>query len=230
MRNRQEGATVPEALIRTLLVEDHEISRLGLKKILEHMPEICVVGEVADGILAVATAIELRPDLVLMDIGLPGMDGIEATKAIKKVLATKVIVITSHDNSDDVFAGLSAGADAYCLKGISASQLENAIHSVMDDAMWLDPGIAQQVVQAVVRDSRAQLSHSGSQANVFHLSERELEVLSLLVNGATNQQMASRLFLSPETIKTHMRRVMEKLRVSDRTQAAVKAVKQGLVT
>jgi DNA-binding NarL/FixJ family response regulator len=138
------------------------------------------------------------------------------------------MILTSHDSKEDVFAGLSAGADAYCLKDISGSQLANAIGAVMKGAVWLDPGIAKQVLNQVVGNSLGQSSHA-SQGNTFGLSERENQVLGLIVDGLGNQGIAQRLFLSQETVKTHIRHVMDKLRVSDRTQAAVKAIRCGVV-
>lgn len=215
--------------INAILVEDHEITRLGLRKMLEQIPEVCIVAEESSGRLAIERASMLRPDLILMDIGLPDMDGVEATKLIKDSIQSKVIVITSHDRDEDILAALSAGADAYCLKGISAAQLSNAINSVIDGAVWLDPGIAKQIVQLMSNRPAKPQGESNPDLNPFQLSERERQILGLLVEGCTNQQMAEKLFLSAETIKTHMRHVMEKLRVSDRTQAAVKAVREGLV-
>ncbi len=213
-------------LIRALLVEDHEIARLGLRTLLEGIADISVIGEAADGKAAVSMVLELRPALVLMDIGLPLMDGIEATREIKSAVQAKVIIFTSHENDEDIFAALSAGADAYCLKTVSGKQLANAISSVMDNALWIDPGIARRVAQALARGSREKTEVTRSE-NCFRLSTRESEVLDLLVEGMSNQQMAQKLYLSTETVKTHMRHIMEKLQVSDRTQAAVKAVKLG---
>ena len=214
--------------IRTLLVEDHEITRLGLRKALESIARVTVVAEAADGNTAVSVAIELQPDLVLMDIGLPGKDGIQATKAIKDALSAKVIMITSHDNEEDIFAALSAGAEAYCLKDISTAQLANAIYSVIDGALWLDPGIAKTVLKQIELGRTRALSASAPRGDTFGLSERENQVLNLLVEGLSNQQIGERLFLSPDTIKTHLCHIFDKLRVSGRTQAAIKAVRSGL--
>ena len=163
-----------------------------------------------------------------MDIGLPDIDGIEATRSIKAALGSRVIVITSHELDEDIFAAINAGADAYCLKGITASQLGNAVASVMEGAVWLDPGIARRIVGMMDKKSEKRVEEQINYSQ-FRLSEKEKKILVLLVEGCSNQQMADRLFLSPETIKTHMRHIMEKLRVSDRTQAAVKAVREGLV-
>jgi DNA-binding NarL/FixJ family response regulator len=224
---RNDKSMYPNA-INILIVEDHEISRLGLRKALEEIGEVSVIGEASDGQSAVSKAVELRPDLVLMDIGLPGMDGVEATRLIKETLSTKVIMITSHEAKEDVFAGLSAGADAYCLKGISSGQLANAIRSVMEGAVWLDPGIAKKVLDQAVGKARKKQTTAEHETNPFGLSERESQVLNLVVEGLSNQEIAARLYLSQDTVKTHLRRVMDKLRVSDRTQAAVKALRHGL--
>lgn len=219
-----------ENSINTLLVEDHEITRLGMRTMLEQIEKVCIVAEVGSGRAAVNKALEFHPDLILMDIGLPEMDGIEATRLIKEAMPAKVIMVTSHDTDEDILAGLTAGADAYCLKGISGAQLANAIQSVMDGAIWLDPGIARQLIQIIAHKPMTKTGASTArQSNQFQLSEREYQVLCLLVDGLSNQQMAEKLFLSAETVKTHMRHLMEKLSVSDRTQAAVKAVREGLV-
>lgn len=218
-----------EDAITILLVEDHEITRVGIRIMLEQMSDIILLGEASSGVEAVSKAKELRPSLVLMDIGLPEMDGIEATRVIKDTLSAKVILVTSHDNNEDVLAGLSAGADAYCLKGINEIQLSNAIRSVMDGALWLDPDIAKRIVQ-LMQPQDNPTARTGTKAeNPFHLSEREHQVLRLLVDGKSNQQIADAMYLSTETVKSHMRHLMEKLKVADRTQAAVKAVKEGLV-
>jgi two-component system, NarL family, response regulator LiaR len=146
--------------ISTLLVEDHEITRLGMKTLLRNMKEIEVVAEATTGTAAVSIAKEVQPDLVLMDIGLPDMDGIEATRLIKQSLSAKVVMLTSHDNVEDILAGLSAGADAYCLKTITPSQLSSAIHSVMDGAVWLDPNLARQVVQLITAPKNPEQKHA----------------------------------------------------------------------
>lgn len=234
--------------LRTVIVEDHEITRLGLRMMLEDISEIEVVGEAADGLAAIEMCIDLKPELVLMDIGLPGLDGIETTKAIKAAIQTRVVLLTSHAREEDVSAGLVAGADAYCLKNISLLQLALAVRAVRDGAIWLDPGIARQFIGLINQSAPTSLTSPASPAsltgniqlkpdtvadstpnNRVSLSAREHEVLALLVEGLSNQEVGNRLHISTETVKTHMRRIMEKLGVSDRTQAAVKAVKEGLI-
>jgi two-component system, NarL family, response regulator LiaR len=218
--------------IKVLVVEDHEITRVGLKLTLEQSDELEIVGEASDGKQAVDSAAALSPNVVLMDIGLPIMDGIEATGQIKKLLpSARIIMLTSHDNDRDIFAALGAGADGYCLKETPTSQLVLAIKTVADGAAWLDPGIASKVLRASVMG--AVPTGSGSAADgkrsSAKLSQREIDVLKLVVEGLSNQAIAERLYLSVETVKTHMRRIMEKLAVSDRTQAAVKAMREGLL-
>lgn len=208
-----------------LIVEDHQITRTGLRLTIEQDSQFEVVGEAASGKSAVAQAKELKPELVLMDIGLPEMNGIEAAKLIKSALpATRLVMLTSHDSDEDIFSALAAGADAYCLKDIASEQLMIALKTVADGGGWLDPAIAGRVL----RSSASRVLPPANESK-FMLSDREFEVLRLLVEGLSNLQMAERLKVSPETIKTHMRHIMEKLAVSDRTQAAVKALRAGLV-
>lgn len=221
--------------IKILVVEDHEITRVGLKLTLEQSDEIEIVGEASDGNQAVEATAELNPNVVLMDIGLPNIDGIEATGLIKKATpATRVIMLTSHDNDRDIFAALGAGADGYCLKETATNQLVLAIKTVADGAAWLDPAIASKVLKASVMGALPAAQTTGgatgkSGLQSSRLSQREIDVLKLVVEGLSNQAIAERLYLSVETVKTHMRRIMEKLAVSDRTQAAVKAMREGLL-
>lgn len=216
--------------ISILIAEDHEITRVGLKLTLEQLPGLKVIDEAEDGSTAVQKAIELKPEVVLMDIGLPLLDGIEATQKIKeRCPGTRVIMLTSHDNDQDIFASLAAGADGYCLKEITSSQLSMAIHTVAEGAAWLDPGVASRVLRSCAGVMPQGVAEGIRPAPDYLLSEREAEVLKLLVEGLTNAQIAASLELSVETIKTHVRHIMEKLAVSDRTQAAVKAMREGLV-
>jgi len=219
--------------INIFIAEDHEITRVGLKLTLEHVSGFKVVGEAEDGKRTVKEVLELKPHVVLMDIGLPLLDGIDATCRIKtESPGIRVIMLTSHDNDRDIFAALGAGADGYCLKEVSGSQLIMAIRAVADGVAWLDPGIASRVLRAVATATpHSPASEDGAvkAPGPSPLSQRELDVLRLVVEGLSNQEIADRLILSVETIKTHMRHIMEKLAVSDRTQAAVKAMREGLV-
>lgn len=225
-----------ENKIKVLVVEDHEITRVGLKLTLEQSPDLEIVGEAADGNQAMDAAIKLHPGVVLMDIGLPHVDGIEATAQIKKSFPNmRVIMLTSHDNDRDIFAALGAGADGYCLKETSTTQLVLAIKTVADGAAWLDPAIATKVLRASVLGGTGTTAGTDTKSGDPKppagpkLSQREIDVLKLVIEGLSNQAIAERLYLSVETVKTHMRRIMEKLAVSDRTQAAVKAMREGLL-
>jgi DNA-binding NarL/FixJ family response regulator len=146
--------------------------------------------------------------------------------------ATRVIMLTSHDNDRDIFAALGAGADGYCLKEVSGTQLTMAIRAVANGVAWLDPGVASRVLRACAAISPQALAGEDGTPKTHGpstLSQRELDVLRLVVEGLSNQEIADKLILSVETVKTHMRHIMEKLAVSDRTQAAVKAMREGLV-
>lgn len=224
-----------KAPVTVVIVEDHQFTRLGLRMSLEQLPGIKMIGEAADGVEGVSKVIELKPNIVLMDIELPNVDGIEATKQIKEAAPeVRVIMLTSHNNDQAIFAALGAGANGYCLKSISAQQLATVIKMVADGAAWLDPGIANKVLGAYVNPEAKNLSISQQRLIVKDkptatLSPRETEVLRLVADGCSNQKIAEKLGLGLETVKTHMRHIMEKLIVSDRTEAAVKAMKQGLM-
>jgi len=229
-----------QSSISIVLVEDHEFTRIGLKMSLEQLEGLKIIGEAADGKQGVDMTFNLKPDVVLMDVEMPVMDGIEATRQIKERAGdVKVVMLTSHKSDQTIFAALSAGANGYCLKNISADQLASVIRMVAEGAVWLDPGIANRVLSAYsVNDGQAptqatRASSAGGQPGkpktAVTLSPRETEVLRLVADGLSNQKIAQRLGLGLETVKTHMRHIMEKLAVSDRTEAAVKAMKQGIM-
>ncbi|HEY9778254.1 MAG TPA: response regulator transcription factor [Planktothrix sp.] len=218
--------------LRIVVVDDQELVRLGLTVTLNKQSGMAVVGEAGDGVSAVQICQQLVPDIVLMDLAMPRMNGIEATQKIKSANPhVRVIMLTTHEGDEDVFAALGAGADAYCLKSIKTKQLAGVLETVATGAAWLDPAIASKVL-GLMKTSQQKTGGSSSTVEpaLVELSARELEVLALVVEGLTNPQMAERLVVSPETIKSHMRHIMEKLAVSDRTQAAVKALKMGLIS
>ncbi len=226
--------------ISVLIVDDQEIVRVGLKVVLEKQvpgqQNIEVIGVAIDGLDALEKLEALKPDVVVMDIGLPFMDGVETTRQVKgKNENIKVVMLTSHRDDRHIFAALAAGADGYCLKETSGEQLCFAVRSVFDGAAWLDPLIARKLLSASLNNLKSldasSLKEQDSKENkkdIESLSSRELDVLRLVTDGLTNQEIAEKLVLSVETVKTHMRHIMEKLRVSDRTQAAVKAMREGL--
>jgi NarL family two-component system response regulator LiaR len=208
--------------LRVLIVEDDPMMQLGLEQSLMAHPQLEIVGQAEDGYLGVQLALELKPQLVVMDIGLPRLDGIAATQQIKAAMPDiRVVMLTSHQTETEIIAALSSGADAYCIKGASIERLLNAIAAAVDGATYLDPQIARRVV-----DNLKPPTNSNNSAN---LSTRELEVLKLMVEGLSNPEIAARLYLSPNTVKTHVRGIMNKLAVDDRVQAAVVALRSGLV-
>ena len=210
--------------MRILIVEDDPLMQLGLEQALGENPDFDIVGKAEDGYSAVQKAIALKPDLVVMDIGLPRLDGIAATQQIKAELPqTHVVMLTSHTLQTEVVAALSSGADAYCIKGASLERLFAAIEAAMEGAIYLDPQIARLVLDSLKSPAPA------PNPNIALLSERESEVLKLIVEGKSNNEIAEELYLSTNTIKTHVRGIMNKLSVDDRVQAAVIALRSGLV-
>lgn len=219
---------------RVLIVEDHQMTLVGLRMLLERNSDIEVVGEAVNGADAVQKAGSGNPEVILMDIGLPEMDGIEATQRIKKDHpGIRVIMLTSKDNERDVFAALAAGADAYCMKGISIESLTSAIEAVREGTAWLDPAVARMVLGRF--QGSAPLSENSlpgpSEAALADcpLTSRELEVLKLIVDGLSNPEIAERLTITKATAKAHVHSILQKLCVDDRTQAAVLAMRQGYV-
>lgn len=218
--NKSISPSLPS--IKILIVEDDQMMQLGLEQALSKYPQLKIVEQVDDGYLGVRAALKHQPDLIIMDIGLPRLDGIAAAKQIKAELPTvRIVMLTSHMIQTEVIAALAAGADAYCVKGAKAETLVKAIAVVQDGATYLDPQIAKLVV--------ANLKLPSPNKNIGSLSEREMEVLELIVEGKSNPQIAKALHLSPNTIKTHVRSIMNKLAVNDRVQAAVLALRSGLV-
>ena len=207
-----------------LIVDDDPMMRLGLTAALSQQTDFILVGEATDGRQAVEQASALKPDIVLMDVGMPGTDGIEATQILKAQFPEmRVVMLTSHTDETEIIAALSSGADAYCIKGTDVEALVNAIRVAASGAAYLDPQIAQKVMQNLtpVRPK--------AEDNEGLLSDREREVLELIVEGLSNTEIGQQLYLSPNTVKTYVKGIMNKLVVSDRVQAAVAAVRRGLV-
>jgi two-component system, NarL family, response regulator LiaR len=216
--------SLPETPTTVLIVEDDPMMQLGLEQSLSNAADIAVVGQADDGYLAVEEAKKLKPEVVVMDIGLPRQDGIAATKQIKAALPdVRVVMLTSHTTEHEVIGALSSGADAYCVKGTSVDNLLTAIRAAREGASYLDPQVARLVMEHLKPTAAAEPNIVG------HLSQRELEVLKLMVDGLSNPEIAAILYLSPNTVKTHVRGIMNKLAVDDRVQAAVVALRAGLV-
>jgi DNA-binding NarL/FixJ family response regulator len=208
--------------LKILIVEDDPMMQLGLEQVLSDHPQFEVIGQAEDGYRGVQMAQQLKPDLIVMDIGLPRLDGIAATEQIKQAMPEmRVVMLTSHTADTEILAALSAGADAYCIKGTSVEQLLAAIDAAQTGALYLDPQIARIVVN--------NLKPPAPDTNIANLSQREVEILKLIVDGLSNTEIAALLYLSPNTIKTHVKGIMNKLAVDDRVQAAVIALRSGLV-
>lgn len=220
-------------MINVLLIEDHELYRMGLSMLLEKAEGINLVAEASDGLEGVKKAREFSPNVILMDIGLPNMDGIEATARIKEFLPeTKVLIFTSRDSSHDIFEAFRAGADGYIMKGASPEQTVNAIKSVYEGVGWIDPAIAKLVFSSLQQPSAHNSvteDISKKDKNVYGLTERELDVLALMVEGLSNPQIAEKLVITKATAKAHVHSILQKLSAATRTQATVTAMKEGLV-
>ncbi|MBY0404908.1 MAG: response regulator transcription factor [Cyanobacteria bacterium] len=232
MVSQSESPQTSPKELKVLIVEDYELSRNGLSFSLEKQPNITVVGEAENGQIAIEMTAERKPHVILMDIRMPVLDGISATQQIKERFPeTKVIMLTSHQDGEEVYASLAAGADAYCMKDIKLERLVHVIEMVRDGAFWLDPAIAQMVMKALpvkLSSQKPKIAPSRNRFNV-DLTERELEVLGLLVDGQSNKEIATTLCITLHTVKAHVCNIIQKLAVDDRTQAAVKAIRDGLV-
>lgn len=212
--------------ITILVVEDHEVMRFGLKSLLANVEGFQIVGEAGDGKEAIEKAKALKPRVVVMDIVMPKMNGIDASNELKAALPdTKIIMFTSFETQSYVFAALAAGAHGYCLKNVTTNNLIAAIKTVDSGAAWFDKEIAEIVLGYI----KTGLAQGDIEVKKLTLSPREIEVLTCVTEGLTNNEIAAKLVVSVETVKTHLKRIMEKLEVSDRTQAAVQALKQGLL-
>jgi len=210
-----------------LMAEDHKLMRVGLKSIFEDYDDLDVIAEAQTGVEAVKLAKELKPDVILMDIGLPELDGIKATKKIKEFdKNTKIIILTSHSEEQEVNAAINAGANAYALKDIKTEYLIMVLRSVKDGAVWFDPNVAHLVKK---NGNDKTKSRADFKANHANLTEREYEVLKLIVDGKSNQEIANELKISEHTAKAHVCNIIQKMLVDDRTQVAVKAIKENLI-
>lgn len=217
--------------IKILLVEDQKLMRIGIKSLFSDYPEMEVIGEAINGKEAVEKAKLIKPDIILMDIGLPDISGIEATKQILENNSNiKIIMLTSHINEQELNASLTSGANAYVIKDISTDYLMSVIRMIKDGAMWIDPKVVPFIREKNngIIPSR-QISRTAFRQNHSNLTQREYEVLKLVVDGQSNSQIAKSLTISEHTAKAHVCNIIQKLVVDDRTQAAVKALKEGLV-
>ncbi len=230
--------------IRVALIEDHDLTRMSLRAALQQRSEIEWVGEASNGSDGLILLQATLPDVAIIDIGLPDLDGIELTKQFKasqsldQETATKVLILTLYDDEAAVLAAFAAGADSYCMKDIRLELLIEALKATQDGNSWIDPAIAR-IILSQAQNTPPSISTTAvpvvipskdNLSNDSHpLTERELEVLQLIVEGYSNAQISEALFITVGTVKTHVRNILHKLSADDRTQAAVRALRSGLV-
>jgi DNA-binding NarL/FixJ family response regulator len=231
----------PAAPVTVLLVDDQPLLRMGFRLILEGEPDLRIAGEASDGAEAVERAAQLRPDVVLMDVRMPRMDGIEATRRIAAANPdSRIIILTTFDLDEYAFAGLQAGASAFLLKDVAPEELVNAVRLVASGDAVVAPRVTQRLLETYVRNGGASAATTGPGARpapaaperdplLEDLTPRELEVLGTISEGLSNAEIAHRFFLSEATVKTHVRRILTKLHLRDRVQAVVYAYETGLV-
>jgi DNA-binding NarL/FixJ family response regulator len=219
--------------IRVLLADDQDIIRTGLTIILNHQADIEVVGQAADGVEAIELAKQLQPDVILMDIKMPRLNGIQATRQIMTALPkTQIIILTTYDTDDWVFDGIRAGAIGYLLKDASSDNLADAVRGALRGESQMDPTVARKVLrefQHVTIASKATTPPTREEEPLEKLTDREEEILKLLAAGLSNKEIAQQLSLSEGTVKNHISAILAKLHANDRTQAVLTALKRGLV-
>jgi DNA-binding NarL/FixJ family response regulator len=208
--------------VRILIADDHELVRQGLKAVLEIEDGIEIVGEASSGRMAIDKALELNPDVILLDLRLPDIDGVEVCAQIKQAKPdVKVVILTTFDEAEDIQGAMRAGASSYILKDIAPSDLVQALDAINKGKTVLDPGVADKLLKPVM--SRKAVLYTEI------LSDRELEVLELMAEGMKNKEIAERLWISQTTVKTHVSHILQKLGQSDRTQAILRGIRLGLV-
>ncbi len=209
-------------MIKVLFVDDHEMVRIGVSAYLTAQADIEVIGEADNGLKAVELALELRPDIILMDLVMPEMDGIEATKRIiEKWPEAKIIIVTSFLDDEKVYPALEAGATSYMLKTSKASEIARAVRSTFQGQSILEPEVTGKMMEKLRRPKVTQLHDQ--------LTNREMEILLLMTQGKTNQEIADELYIALKTAKVHVSNILSKLEVQDRTQAVIYAFKHSLV-
>ena len=219
---------------RLIIADDHALLRSGLRSMLYGEPDLEVVGEAADGAEALELCRRLEPDLVLMDVRMPKMDGLAATRAIKEEFPkTSVVMVTMQEDPDYLFEAVLAGAAGYVLKGVPPEQLTDAVRQVLDGEFLFNQRLTIDLLRSMAgreKPSAPPSEAAASEGSIAEpLTDRETEILRLLGHGQTNPQIARELVMSPGTVKNHVRDIIAKLGVSDRTQAAVRAMELGLL-
>lgn len=221
-------------MVKVLIIEDQDMARVALSVVLSKNPNIEIADMAVDGQEGVDKALAIKPDLVIMDIGLPTIDGIEATRMIKEENPEiKVLMYTSREDENDIFDAFQAGADGYITKGATVDQTISAVLAVSEGTGWLDPAIAKVVLTNIRRTNvtegrRGEINYKLGK-NLYGLTEREMDVLALIVDGLTNPQIADKLCITISTTKTHVHSILQKLYVRTRAKATAMAMKEGLV-
>lgn len=234
--------------IKVILIEDHDLTRVGIRTALEQRGEVEFLGEAVNAKQGLALIEEKQPDVAIVDIGLPDMDGIELTSQLKQrqreneaLQSVKILILTLQDSEEYVLAAFAAGADSYCMKDISFDLLLEALRVTKEGSSWIDPAIARVVIskaktvpsEQADKPAKRQINAAEPEyeqlVEAYPLTERELEVLQLIVEGASNAEIAQKLYITVGTVKTHVRNILNKLCADDRTQAAVRALRSGLV-
>jgi NarL family two-component system response regulator LiaR len=212
-------------IIKVLVVDDHQVVRQGLRTFLDLQADISVIGEAENGKQALELVRKLEPDIVLMDLVMPHMDGITATQQVRALgLSTKVIALTSFSEDDKVFPAIQAGAASYLLKDVSPDDLVEAIRAVHHGEARLHPDITRKLMEQVSKNQ-----DSSQESSVARLTNREQEVICLVALGRSNRELAKELFISEKTVKTHISNILSKLNLEHRTQLAIYAIKNKLV-
>ncbi len=227
----QANECIENQEVRVVIIEDYKLTRVGLRYALNQIENINVIAEAESAEEGIEIIRKNQPDVVLMDLGLPSMNGLEATIRIKEMFSQiKIVILTSHDREEEVLASFGSGANAYCLKDIEPKALSDVIKSAAKGACWIDPAVARLALKLFPKPENVEFLSKGANADPKgHLTEREQEVLKLLVQGRSNTEIAKELIVSVHTAKAHVCSILQKLCVDDRVQAAVKAIKEGLV-
>lgn len=240
--------------IRVIIIEDHDLTRIGLVTALRCLDDIEIVGEAANGLQGLSLLESIKPDVAIVDIGLPDIDGIEVVGRFKQsqpkgeATGTKILMLTMHKSEESVLAAFAAGADSYCMKDINVERLTEALRSTYEGNPWIDPAIANIILLQVRQtlpnvEEKVSTKESATPTVTIQasepeyqqilentpLTERELEILDLIVAGCSNADIAEKLYITVGTVKTHVRNILNKLCVDDRTQAAVRALRSGLI-
>jgi DNA-binding NarL/FixJ family response regulator len=220
-----------DPVVRIVVADDHQVVRAGFAGLLDTQPDLTVVGTASDGAEAVRICRELRPDVVLMDVRMPGMDGIEATRQLAGAGATtpRILMLTTFDLDEYVYDALRAGASGFLLKDVTAERLFDAVRVIAAGEALLAPAVTRRLISEFALRPEPAMPSAASATGLAALTPRETEVLRLVAEGLSNAEIAARLVVTDETVKTHVSRVLNKLGLRDRTQAVVTAYESGLV-